>query len=305
MNNFRAAILSGNGPRPKDFVLPDKEARGAEAEALGPVETPRDKEHNANHRDEERHQLSGESAIAKYEGKPYDVELINLSGGGAMIRGTFRPRLWDRVELTLGEGSAIEGAVRWLRDDRIGLEFAHETHLDCDPKLRDELLLAVIQRSVPMAEARPQRDAAGPDGAADGTDADNRGERRHPLIWSGSIHYNQVTTPVRLRNISSSGALIECTATLHAGGELLLDLGEAGSLFATINWVAGDQAGLKFKEQFDLGCLARARPTVAPPRWERPAYLNPASPADSPWARQWQRIGVDDLRDELEGFMKR
>ncbi len=94
-------------------------------------------------------------------------------------------------------------------------------------------------------------------------------------------------------------------APLHVDGQPLLDLGEAGSVFATISWVAGDQAGLRFKEPFDLAGLARARPAVAPAKWERPTYLNPASSDDSPWAKQWQRSRSGDLRDELEGFIKR
>jgi hypothetical protein len=32
---------------------------------------------------------------------------------------------------------------------RIGLEFAHETRLECDPDLRDALLSDVIRRSFP------------------------------------------------------------------------------------------------------------------------------------------------------------
>ena len=37
----------------------------------------------------------------------------------------------------------------------------------------------------------------------------------------------------------------------------------------------------------------------------RPAYLDPALRSDSPWAKQWKRMSVDELRDELEGYIKR
>ena len=61
------------------------------------------------------------------------VELINLSGGGAMISGELNLMLWDHVELRARRAmDEIECAVRWIKDDRIGLEFAHETRLDCD-----------------------------------------------------------------------------------------------------------------------------------------------------------------------------
>ena len=75
--------------------------------------------------------------------------MVNLSRGGAMIRCGFAPRLWDIVELQLGEGSGLHGAVRWIKGDSIGLEFAHETRIECDREQRAELLLAVIQRSFP------------------------------------------------------------------------------------------------------------------------------------------------------------
>ena len=118
-----------------------------------------------DHRDEVRHRLARETATVGYEGAMLDVDLINLSGGGAMIEADFSPALWDRVDLYLGEGSPIECAVRWLRNGRIGLEFAHETQIDCDPAERDALLLDVIRRSFPDIHlayadtARPKADA--------------------------------------------------------------------------------------------------------------------------------------------------
>ena len=91
-----------------------------------------------------------------------DADLINLSGGGAMIEADLKPRLWDRIDLYLGAGSPIECAVRWLRNGRIGLEFAHETQIECDEAKRDALLLEVIRRSFPdlkpsdRGRARPE-----------------------------------------------------------------------------------------------------------------------------------------------------
>ena len=66
-----------------------------------------------------------------HAGRSHAVQLVNLSGGGAMVAADFAPMLWDRVELHLGENGTVECAVRWLKGGRIGLEFAHETRLDC------------------------------------------------------------------------------------------------------------------------------------------------------------------------------
>ncbi len=87
-----------------------------------------------------------------------------------MVSGTFKPKLWDRVELHLGENGTIECAVCWIREDRIGLEFAHETRLDCSPTKQTKVLREVIARSFPdiqfeqpetiEAESRGRRAAA-------------------------------------------------------------------------------------------------------------------------------------------------
>lgn len=104
---------------------------------------PRSESRSSDQRGGDRHRLSDEQAVVRRKGKSHVVELLNLSHGGAMIAGDLKCRLWDTVELVLGdEGAAseIECAVRWKRGGRLGLEFAHETRVDCDPETLDELL---------------------------------------------------------------------------------------------------------------------------------------------------------------------
>ena len=213
---------------------------------------------------------------------------MNLSGGGAMVESGFSPMLWDRVDLHLGEDGTIECAVRWLRGDRIGLEFAHETRLDCSADQRAAVLREVIARSFPEIEFEPVSEVAAerkPEGA------EQRAGRRHPLIWSGTIHHDFQSIPVRLRNISETGAMIECSVPPPVGTEPLLELGEGVQLFTSVTWVVGE--------------LANSRPDGAPARWHRPEYLQPGAAADSPWDEQWGRMSLSELRQELEGFLKR
>src|SRR5262245_36123665 len=101
MNSFRSAILSGNGLHPKTPRVHDKSGRGASEDDLTSVEVPRSEKRKHNHRDDDRHRLDQESARARFEGEEYEVDLINLSGGGAMIRCDFSPRLWQRVDVVL------------------------------------------------------------------------------------------------------------------------------------------------------------------------------------------------------------
>ena len=311
MNSFRSAILTGKGLRTNPIVR-DKTGRGAETDDLSSVEVPREEPRTHDHRDDDRHRLENEAATARFEGEDHDVELINLSGGGAMIRADFKPRLWERVDLVFAEGAQIECAVRWLRGDRVGLEFAHETRIDCAPEMRDALLLDVIRRSFPEATivspeepARAAKSKSAP-GKSDNVANSRRNERRHPLIWSGEIFYSHSREKVRLRNISENGALIESPVSYPQGVELLLDMGDAGQHFATVSWTCSDKAGLKFAEPFDLRLLGSVKPEVAPAMLTRPGPAGRLSAdRDNPWAEGWGRQSVEELREDLEGFLKR
>lgn len=302
MNSFRTAINKGKAANPATPIVAEKHGKDTDGDDLASVEIPREATRNANHRDGDRHRLSRETATIVFKRKKLEVELINLSGGGAMISADIKPRLWDHIDLILGGGGALECAVRWIRDDRIGLEFAHETRIECDSPTRNALLLEVIRRSFPAA-ALPND--APPVAAAEETPADptRRGDHRHPLIWNGEILWRHDSHTVRLRNISSSGALIDSTVDFPEGSELMLDLGEGRQFFATVGWSRCGQAGLVFKEKFELETLAAVKPEVAE-SWSRPTYLGHAAEESSPWANEWQRSSIEELRNELEGFLK-
>lgn len=304
-NSFRAAILSGVKPA---LVVTDKNPRReGDGDALDGVRVPRSETRRGNHRGGDRHRLSGETATAVHNGQSHAVEVVNLSSGGAMIRCDFTPRLWEIVELRLGEGPGLEGAVRWIKSDSIGLEFAHETRIECDPRERAELLLAVIDRSFPdlgvRLEASEQDDEA-PESEEE--DLGNRDEKRHPLIWKGEIHYAHDSNPVRLRNVSAGGALVDIAVGYPLGSEIMLDLGGAGQFFATVQWVCGDQAGLHFLKPFDIACLANARPDVTSHYWQLPDFLcGETDDQDSPWHSNWNRSSIEAIRSDLEGYLKR
>ena len=107
MNSFRSAILSGKGLHSGDPIVRQKKKRGAAEDDLSTVAVPRTEIRTCNQRDDDRHRLDEESARARFEGEEHDVDVINLSGGGAMIRCDFAPRLWERVDLIFAEGAEI------------------------------------------------------------------------------------------------------------------------------------------------------------------------------------------------------
>jgi hypothetical protein len=306
MNNIRSKIFGDGKPIDGHELLKAKSPRGASAaRGLHTIAVERQEARSGNTRDNDRHRLTEQAVTVTHRRKKHEAELINLSGGGAMIHANFVPKLWDRIDLHLGENGTIESAVRWIKNDRIGLEFAHETKIDCSREERAQLLTDVIGRSFPdlaIEVAVPAPEQQREDSAA--RDDHRRGEPRHPLIWSGTAHFNHQSAPVRLRNISATGALIESSLALPEGAEMLLDLNEAGSIFATVSWALGDQAGLRFNDRYDMKQLARAKPELASVNWESPAYLVAGDQGSSAWAKEWGRASLSDLKADLEGYLK-
>ena len=306
MNNFRSSMITGKGRHKAGALLGEKQPRGAQGDGLKTIPVDREEIRSADHRDEDRHRLGGETAEVLFRGEILPVDLINLSGGGAMIAGNFAPQLWERLNLILGEHGAVECAVCWIRGERFGLEFAHETQVIGDPETRNAMLLEVLRRTFPglSMDDLPVSTPAPVTASPVDTDAARRAEPRHPLIWSGAIHFNHGTVPVRLRNISPNGALIDSPHPYPTDAEVYLDLGEAGSLFATICWSRGDQVGLRFNQPFDIADLAKARPDLTPHRWNQPEYLREHQAETSPWSKTWGRSSVEEMKSTLEGYLK-
>jgi len=297
--NIRAKIFGGSVPD-EPVLIKAKRPKGVKADALDSIAVSRAETRRANTREDDRHRLTDERVEVVQGARSYDLELVNLSGGGAMVAGDLPAKLWDRVDLRLGSDGVIECAVCWIRDGRMGLEFAQETRLDCSVGEQSAILRDVIARSFPEVgiEARPA-----PAAPVQEDGPEQRGGRRHPLIWSGVLHHDFESHPVRLRNISRTGAMIECPFTLRVGAEPLLELGGGIQLPATVTWAVGDTAGLRFSREFDLSGLSQSRPEVAAAQWERPAYLKDRKSAAS--ADTWQHMSLGELRQELEGFWKR
>ena len=152
MNEFREKLLGGK--KVEAPLLRTKAPRAeqplAEDESFAELSIPREAARVANHRDSDRHRLENETVEIVHDGRTRQVTLVNLSGGGAMIEGGDDLRLWDRVELKLGDWNRVEAAVRWIKNGRIGLEFAHETRIETDTEQLAQMLQAVLERAVKL-----------------------------------------------------------------------------------------------------------------------------------------------------------
>lgn len=277
--NIRAQIFGSAEAR--EPILKQKQPKGARRDELHSIPVNREEGRRGDTRQQDRHRLSGETARLTHNGRTIDVDLINVSGGGAMVSGAFEPMIRDQVHLQLGPEGAIDCAVLWMRDDRVGLQFAHETRLDCSEDEQADVLREVIVRSFPHVAFEPKVEEAGT--------SEQRRATRHPMIWSGALHYDFQSTTVRVRNISATGAMVELSVTLPVGAEPTLELSERACVPCTVAWSVGDQLGLKFQKPFDMSLLATSRPNVQ----------------DSAEDSCWEHATINDLRRELEGFLKR
>ena len=297
--NIRAKIYGGESAA-EEPILKAKKPKGAKADTLHSVTVEREARRRSNARGEDRHRLSGEYARLTHNGTDVDIELINLSGGGAMVKGAFEPLMWDRVDLHLGNHGTVECAVRWIRDDCVGLEFAHETRLDWPSDEVAIVLRHVIERTFPHIEFPESGEK--PREPQPELEDEHRAAPRHPLVWNGTLHHDYQSTPIRVRNISRTGAMIEVGVPVRVGAEPLLELTEAASLSATVEWAVGDQVGLRFHTPFEMEMLSNSRPTVVSD-WRPPAYLDSETPSGNV-EDHWGRLDLYQLRDELEGFLK-
>ncbi|MES2147536.1 MAG: EAL domain-containing protein [Pseudomonadota bacterium] len=64
---------------------------------------------------------------------------------------------------------------------------------------------------------------------------------------------------VRLSNISSMGALVECPVAVTPGAQLTIDIVGVGPVRAIVRWAQAGKFGVQFGDPFDLGRLAHKR----------------------------------------------
>jgi diguanylate cyclase (GGDEF)-like protein len=99
-------------------------------------------------------------------------------------------------------------------------------------------------------------------------------EPRHRLMRRAITAIGDQTIEVKLRNISSMGALVECPLAVAPGQELTIDIVGVGPVRGLVRWAQAGKFGVQFEGQFDLARLApkkEARNTV---RMMRPTYMD-------------------------------
>jgi hypothetical protein len=262
----------------RQVTLASKSARGGGSGSLARVRIRREESRTCDQRREDRHiDVIGRAAI-RYERETHDVPVLNVSAHGAMIRSDLEPQIGARVDIQFEECNWTQCHVRWVRGGRVGLEFEKET-----------LIISANDSGSRMVSGR--RAGEHPTIAI----KNERAPRQH-LILRGQLHWGSGSMPVRLRNISGQGALVDGTQDLEAGEPVVLELPGGIAVEATVRWCQSKHIGVRFDQPFDPAVLAQGHDEPpAQSNYVKPDYLKSDGKADSPWAARWERLNRDDL----------
>lgn len=117
----------------------------------------------------------------------------------------------------------------------------------------------------------------------------NRRQRRSHVFMAAALELSGSSLPVKLRNLSAEGALVEGDKLPVEGAELVFRRQEL-NVAARVIWVRGGRAGLSFKEPLSPEAVLRHVPTPRPrvlPEFRRPGLQSRLSDADRKAAADW------------------
>src|SRR4029078_11378724 len=66
--------------------------------------------------------------------------------------------------------------------------------------------------------------------------AEGRGAQRQALIWKGVLHHDNQSVTVKVRNVSTTGAIIQSPTPVAVGSESVLELSDSVTIAATVQW---------------------------------------------------------------------
>jgi len=97
-------------------------------------------------------------------------------------------------------------------------------------------------------------------------------EPRHRLMRRAMTAIGDETVEVKLRNISSMGALVDCEVAVAPGTELTIDIVGVGPVRGVVRWAQSGRFGVQFDGEFDLGRLAPKKEKRSDAHILRPWY---------------------------------
>ena len=118
----------------------------------------------------------------------------------------------------------------------------------------------------------------------------NRRGRRSPVLLAASVEVAGVVTPVKLRNLSEEGALIEGDRLPLEGSTTFFERNEL-RVKSRVAWVHGCFAGIAFARPLAKEQVLRNVPSPRPkhqPEFRRPGLVcRPLSPEERKLVERW------------------
>ena len=99
-------------------------------------------------------------------------------------------------------------------------------------------------------------------------------EPRYRLMRRAVTAIDGERVELRLRNISSMGALVDCEIPVPPGAELVIDIIGVGPVRAVVRWSQPGKFGVRFTSGFDLGRLSPKREAQNPVTMLKPWYVD-------------------------------
>lgn len=215
--------------------------------SLCAIKITREEARTADQRQEPR--LGSEQPVAMgFRGDEIAATVLNISSTGAMIACAIDAVIGERLELTFPGDERIEGIVRWVRDDCLGIEFGPGGAEVEGPATTDATDPVTARREPPPLQ--PIQAAGGEAGGqADGASdpAGHRSVKRARVLLAAVLETTRGPLNARLRDLSCKGALLECPRPLAVGEPVVFSRGET-VVRALVAWADRDRVGIEFNE---------------------------------------------------------
>ena len=138
------------------------------------------------------------------------------------------------------------------------------------------------------------------EGMNESSSTHNRKTNRSKVLFTASLELSGASVPVKMRNLSSNGALVEGDDLPVEGSELLFRKGDL-AVTGRVVWTSDRHAGIAFARPLDPDQMMRHIPAPRARvklRFHRPGLRTPLSPEEQRYAEQWIWARPSDLISE-------
>ena len=278
VHELRSTLIRGERRIPLANKAAGAGTQRAKDGSLTGIKIRREETRRCDQRRELRHANIVDQATIRYQRRLYEVPVLNVSSRGAMLESDLRPRIGARIEIRFADCNETSCFVRWVRDGRIGLEFEKETLVIGANDVRQPIVSGRREGEHPSIAVRKQR------------------APRQSSMLRAQLHWPTGSMPVRLRNISADGAMLQAGQDLDEDSDIVLEIPHAAAIPGRVRWCRSKQIGIHFNDVFDLNALIHPDDHVPEqPEYLKPDYLQSETDPNSPWAARWSRLTPDDL----------